>query len=119
MVSLVNQARTEAGLPTLVVDFAMAAVARAHSIDMAANDYFSHTNLDGLSPFDRMRNAGIAYQGAGENIARYRSTAAAHAGLMDSSGHRANILNERFTRIGIGVFVDGTGSMFFTQLFAY
>ena len=119
MVSLVNQARGEAGLPTLVVDFAMAAVARSHSIDMATNDYFAHTNLAGLSPFDRMRNAGIAYQGAGENIARYGSTAAAHAGLMDSPGHRANILNERFARIGIGVFIDGTGSMFFTQLFAY
>ena len=66
-----------------------------------------------------MRIAGISFHGAGENIARYGSTTAAHGGLMDSPGHRTNILNERFTRIGIGVFIVGPGTVFFTQLFAY
>lgn len=119
MVSMVNQARTQAGLPPMIVDVAMAAVARAHSEDMAANGYFSHMNGAGLNPFDRMRLAGISFRGAGENIARNGSTTAAHAGLMESAGHAANILNERFTRIGIGIYIAGPNTMFFTQLFAY
>jgi uncharacterized protein YkwD len=119
MVSMVNQARAEAGLPPLIVDVAMGSVAQAHSEDMAVGGYFSHTNGAGLDPFDRMRAAGILFRGAGENISRNGSTAAAHAGLIDSPGHRANILNERFTRIGIGVYVAGPNTIFFTQLFAY
>lgn len=117
MRALLNGARAEAGLPALISDPRMVAVARAHSADMAARGYFDHTNPDGQSPFDRMRAAGISFGRAGENIALYPSTDGAHAGLMESPGHRANILGDRYGRVGVGVHAAG-GRLYFTQLFA-
>ena len=117
MLALLNGARAEAGLPALVSDPEMVAVARAHSADMTARGYFDHTNPDGQSPFDRMRAAGISFGRAGENIALYPSTDGAHAGLMGSPGHRANILGDRYGRVGVGVHAAG-GRLYFTQLFA-
>lgn len=117
MVGLVNQERVAAGLPALVTDLDMVPVARAHSQDMSARDFFSHTNPDGLDPFDRMRAAGINYSWAGENLARASSVQRAHDLLMDSPGHRANILGEHYTHIAIGMYESDARGIYITQLF--
>lgn len=119
--NLVNAERAAHGLPPLSMTRALRSVARAHSQDMADNDFFSHTNLDGQSPFDRMRAAGIEYRTAGENIGwnNYPNPAEiAVQGWMDSPGHRANILRESFTHTGMGVAVSDDGKYYFTQVFA-
>jgi uncharacterized protein YkwD len=69
------------------------------------------------SPFDMMKNAGVTYRWAGENIAGAASVDRAHNGLMNSEGHRANILNSNFTHIGIGIVPGGPYGMMFTQMF--
>lgn len=117
MLRLVNEERQKVGLTALVWDEALAKVARAHSMDMFARGYFSHENLDGKSPFDRIDKAGIEYQAAGENLAYTASVDLAHAGLMRSPGHRANILEEDFGRVGIGVIDGGIYGKMFTQNF--
>ncbi|MGE6487636.1 CAP domain-containing protein [Paenisporosarcina sp. NPDC076898] len=79
-------------------------VAREHSKDMAVNDYFSHTNLKGLSPFDRLAIAGIDYRTAGENIAMgFTNPYFAHEALMNSIGHRKNLLNPNYSNLGVGI----------------
>jgi uncharacterized protein YkwD len=76
---------------------------QAHSQDMATNNYFEHTSLDGRSPFQRMTDAGYRYSTAAENIgAGYSTPAAVVEGWMNSSGHRANILNCSLRQIGVG-----------------
>lgn len=117
MLELVNQERTSRGLPALRVDPQIRDVARLHSRDMFNRGYFSHTSPDGLDPFDRMRGGGISYLAAGENIAMAPTVPMAHRGLMNSPGHRANILRPAFRRVGIGVHKSG-GQMMFTQNFA-
>ncbi|HKY66945.1 MAG TPA: CAP domain-containing protein, partial [Acidimicrobiales bacterium] len=90
--------------------------AQAHSDDMAANDYFSHDSLDGRSFADRMRAAGYPSPG-GENIAQgQQGPQAVHDAWMNSSGHRANILNCGFTTIGVGLHA---GTWTWTQDFGY
>jgi uncharacterized protein YkwD len=103
VVALANTDRTAlAGCDPLVIDPRLVSVAQAHSEDMAANSYFSHTSLDGRSFGDRLGSAG--YSGGGENIAQgQRSAAAVHDAWMRSDGHRANILNCSFTAVGVGV----------------
>ena len=116
MLTLVNQARTDAGCRALTADPALAAVARAHSADMRDRRYFSHTTPEGLSPFDRARAAGIDYARA-ENIAQGQPDAAAVVqAWMDSPGHRANILDCSLTKLGVGV-AEGSGGPWWTQLF--
>jgi uncharacterized protein YkwD len=117
MLRLINQERLKEGLPALVWDEAAAKVARAHSVDMFKRGYFSHENPDGLSPFDRMEKAGITYSAAGENLAYAATVELAHAGLMRSPGHRANILEKDFGRVGIGVIDGGIYGKMFTQNF--
>jgi uncharacterized protein YkwD len=103
VVALANEARAQAGCGPLRVDARITAAAQAHSDDMAANDYFSHDSLDGRSFADRLRAAGYPSPG-GENIAQgQRSAQSVHQAWMNSSGHRANILNCGFTTIGVGV----------------
>jgi uncharacterized protein YkwD len=115
---LVNQERANnGGLPPLVNNAAMAQVAYDHSWDMQNRSFFSHTNPGGADPFDRMAGAGISYSNAGENIAMgYATPADVMTGWMNSSGHRANILNVNYTEIGIGVR-EGSGGPWWTQLF--
>jgi uncharacterized protein YkwD len=116
VVALVNAARADAGCGPLRVDDRITAAAQAHSDDMAANDYFSHDSLDGRSFADRVRAAGYPSPG-GENIAQgQRSAAAVHQAWMNSSGHRANILNCGFTAIGVGL---NQSSWTWTQDFGY
>jgi len=117
MLTLLNQERTSRDLPPFVLDAKLTEVARAHSADMRDRDYFSHTNPDGLSPFDRMKAAGISFGWAAENIAWGPGVEWAHQGLMDSPGHRANILNPELLRIGIGIVGPTNGQQWFTQAF--
>lgn len=117
MFALVNEERAKVGLPALQWDEELAKVARAHSKDMFRRGYFSHTDPDGLSPFDRMQNVGIQFKAAGENIAYAATVEIAHTGLMNSPGHRANILEKNFGKIGIGVIDAGPYGKMFTQDF--
>ncbi len=103
MVSLVNKARTEAGLQPLQVDATLAQLARMKSQDILDNNYFAHTSPTYGSAFTMMKKAGITYRTAGENLAKARDTAWAHQRLMASDGHRENILNPSFTHIGVGI----------------
>lgn len=117
MLSFVNEERRRIGLGELVWDEDAAKVARAHSMDMFRRGYFSHENLEGLSPFDRMERAGLTYTTAGENLAFAASAELAHAGLMRSPGHRQNLLSKDFGRVGIGVIDGGIYGKMFTQNF--
>lgn len=103
-VDRVNAHRAALGLATLEWDPAIAAVAQAHSEDMVARGFFSHTNPDGESPFDRLAAAGIAYSAAGENIAYgFPTPASVLAAWLGSDGHRANIENASYTHHGVGL----------------
>lgn len=103
-VTLMNDHRERVGCPPLVWNGQVAAVAQAHSRDMVDRGYFSHTDPDGDSPFDRLRAAGVSYRSAAENIAKgYPSAAAVLGGWLDSSGHRANIENCNLTEHGVGL----------------
>ena len=115
--ALVNQERTSRGLGALEWDPRLVPVARAHSEEMFRLKYFSHQSPTLGSPFDRLAAAKIAYRRAGENLAYAHSVAAAHRGLMESPGHRENILHPEYTRIGIGVIAAGPYGRMFTQLF--
>ena len=115
VVRLVNAERVKNGLPTLTQDWELSRVARYKSQDMRDRGYFSHTSPTYGSPFQMMKSFGISYKSAGENIAKgYKTPAAVVSGWMNSSGHRANILNSSFTHIGVG-FV--TGGYYWTQMF--
>lgn len=117
MFDLVNEERTSAGLSRLEWDDRLVPIARAHSEEMFKLKYFSHTSPTAGSPFDRLKAAGITYARAGENLAYAQSVTIAHRGLMESQGHRENILRPEFTRIGIGVISAGAYGRMFTQLF--
>ncbi len=117
VVRLVNVARADAGCAPLHVDARLATAARLHSEDMAKKNYFSHTSLDGRSPWDRMGAQGYSY-GSGENIAAgYSTPEAVMSGWMKSSGHRANILNCSSRAIGVGVAKGGSYGTYWTQDF--
>ncbi|HOP79105.1 MAG TPA: CvpA family protein [Armatimonadota bacterium] len=117
MLELINRERTSRGLRPLEPDPELQEVARMHSRDMFAKGYFSHVNLDGESPFDRMNNAGITYGVAGENLALAPTVDIAHSGLMRSPGHRANILSPEFRSVGIGAIQSSIHGIMFTQNF--
>lgn len=117
MVDLVNAERAKAGLPALQVDPELTRLARMKSADMVLNNYFSHISPTYGSPFDMMREAGVPYVYAGENLAAATTLELAMDGLMQSPGHRANILRKEFTHIGIGVVKGGPYGYVFTQMF--
>jgi uncharacterized protein YkwD len=117
VVALTNAERAAAGCGELAVDERLRTAARGHSQDMATNDYFSHTSLDGSSPTDRARAAGYP-GGVGENIAMgYRTPEDVMRGWMNSDGHRRNILNCRYLVIGVGLAYDARGRPYWTQKF--
>ena len=99
---LVNEERTQRGIAALEWDDRLVPVARSHSEEMLMLKYFSHDSPVAGSPFDRIKGAGIPYSRAGENLAYAQSIAVAHRALMDSPGHRENILRPEFTHMGIG-----------------
>jgi len=117
MVELVNQERAAAGLPALKVNLELVKVARLKAQDMVANNYFSHTSPTYGSPFAMMKQFGITYRTAGENLAGAPDVEMAHKNLMTSPGHRANILNASFTQVGIGVAEGSPYGKIFVQMF--
>jgi uncharacterized protein YkwD/uncharacterized membrane protein required for colicin V production len=118
MLVLVNRARTENGLEPVTVDPTITDVARGYSTTMFQQGFFAHVDQEGRTPFDRMRGGNVRFGAAGENLALAPTVQIAHEGLMNSPGHRANILNPRFRRIGIGVADGGMHGKMFTQNFA-
>lgn len=117
MFDRVNEERTTRGLQPLQIDMELVKLARMKSQDMVDLGYFSHQSPTYGSPFDMMRAAGVSYTRAGENIAGASQTERAHVNLMNSPGHRANILNSSYTHVGIGI-VDGSRyGKIYTQLF--
>jgi len=117
MLDLVNQERQAAGLNQLAADPELTEVARRHSADMFARGYFAHDTPEGLTPFDRMRAANIRFLTAGENLALAPTLSVAHNGLMNSPGHRANILRKEFGRVGIGIMDGGMRGLMVSQEF--
>ncbi len=118
MLRLVNEERTLRGLPELVMDETLREIARQHSVDMFQRGYFGHQDPEGNTPFDRLQAGGASFIIAGENIAIAPTISIAHKGLMDSPGHRENILRPQFGRIGIGAARGGRYGIMFTQKFA-
>ncbi|QIQ02458.1 CAP domain-containing protein [Streptomyces liangshanensis] len=118
VLSLVNQERAKVGCAPVKADSSLAGLAQDFSQDMAARGFFDHTDPDGKTPWDRADQAGVKKLG-GENIARGQADAqAVMDSWMNSEGHRANILNCDYTRLGVGV-VTGTGGPWWTQDFGF
>ena len=131
MLELINAERAAAGAPPLAFDFQLIDAADGHSQWMVATDNFSHSGASGSSPTARIQAAGYSLTGSwttGENIAlvSLRNPAGLedevrllHRNLMDSSGHRANILDKKhgYTEIGIGIAKSTKGELYFTQVF--
>ena len=117
MLQLVNEERTTRGLQPLKSDPELTQLARAHCRDMFARGYFAHITPEGKSPFDRMNDAHVDFTTAGENLALAHSLSIAHNGLMHSPGHRANILNPSFGRVGIGILDGGFYGLMVSQEF--
>ncbi|MBQ7921913.1 MAG: SafA/ExsA family spore coat assembly protein [Clostridia bacterium] len=115
VVDLVNRIRVQNGLKELKHNWELSRVARFKSQDMCDNRYFSHTSPTYGSPFTMIRNFGISFRTAGENIAKgYTSPEAVVNGWMNSTGHRQNILNPSYTQIGVGYVANGR---YWTQMF--
>lgn len=119
VLELINHEREKFGLNKLVMNSELSAVAKLHSKDMYNRQFFSHTNPDGHSPFDRIKNSGISYKYAAENIAVGQSSPEdVVTSWMNSQGHRENILNPKFKKIGIGYFYSDKGYIhYWTQCF--
>lgn len=115
VIRLVNEIRAENGLKALTYDWELGRVARFKSQDMKDNNYFAHNSPVYGTPFQMIKNFGISYRSAGENIAKgYATPQAVVNAWMNSSGHRANILNANYTRIGVGYVAGGN---YWTQMF--
>lgn len=115
VLSLTNAERAKVGCPALALDGRLNAASTAHSQDMAANSYFSHTGLNGSQPWDRSAAAGYPVSGIAENIAQgYGSPEAVVTGWMNSPGHRANIVNCSYRHMGLGHVASGN---YWTQMF--
>jgi uncharacterized YkwD family protein len=118
VVRLVNVEREKQGLKPLELDSKLSSIARKKSQDMKDKNYFSHQSPTYGSPFDMLKQFGVSYQTAGENIAAgQRSAQEVVDGWMNSKGHRENILNSSFTRIGVGYVSGGSYGSYWTQLF--
>jgi uncharacterized protein YkwD len=117
MLELVNQERAKENLQPLAADTSLRRVARLHSEDMFRRGYFSHYTPEGLSPFERIRKAKVPFRLAGENLALAPTLDVAHNGLMNSPGHRANIMRDKFGRVGIGVLQGSDRRLMITQNF--
>lgn len=117
MLEMVNKERTSRGLKPLAADPEMTIVARAHSQDMFARGYFSHYTPEGKDPFQRMREKNVQFYNAGENLALAQTLEIAHTNLMNSPGHKANILRPEFGRLGIGILDGGFYGLMISQEF--
>jgi uncharacterized protein YkwD len=117
MFKLINLERASGGVKQVVFDLELRDIGRKHCRDMFERGYFSHYTLEGLSPFDRLIEAGIIYAAAGENLALSPNPDIAMQGLMNSPEHKANILSPIFGRVGIGVIDGGIYGEMFCQEF--
>lgn len=115
VIRLVNNIRQQNGLQPLTANWELSRVARYKSQDMVDKRYFSHTSPTYGTPFQMIKNFGISFKTAGENIAYgYATPQAVVDGWMNSSGHRANILNASYKQIGVGYVAQGN---YWTQMF--
>ncbi|HEY3413422.1 MAG TPA: CvpA family protein [Armatimonadota bacterium] len=117
MLGLLNAEREKRHLKPLTADERLRKIARRHSADMLAKGYFAHNSPDGTTPFTRMQDAGITYRVAGENLALALTVETAHDRLMRSKGHRDNILDPEFGKVGIGAMRTDVRGTMFTQDF--
>ena len=114
---LINKQRTNNGLPALQNDSEVQRIARIKAQDMVDNNYFSHNSSTYGSPFDMMKSFKVSYKTAGENIAANSSNSSAVTAWMNSSGHKANILNSSFNYTGIGVVSSPRYGKMYVQMF--
>ena len=115
VIRLVNEIRAQNGLKPLTTNWELSRLARYKSEDMSNDRYFSHTSPTYGTPFQMIKAFGLSYRSAGENIAYgYGTPAAVVNGWMNSSGHRANLLNASYTQIGVGYCASGN---YWTQMF--
>ena len=118
VLDLVNAERTKRGISALTLDSNLSSVATKKSQDMVNKNYFDHTSPTYGSPFDMMKQFGISYRTAGENIAKGQKTPQeVVTAWMNSEGHRKNILNPNFTNLGVGIAKDSKGTTYWTQMF--
>ncbi len=118
IVELVNQERAKAGLNALTLNMNVTKAAQVRAVE--CQTLFSHTRPNGTSFATALKEAGVSYRGAGENIAWGQKTPEqVMQGWMNSAGHRANILNARYTSIGVGHHRNASGVNYWTQLFTY
>jgi uncharacterized protein YkwD len=117
MFNLVNGERTSRGVTALKWRPELVPVARAYAIDMWERNYFGHYSPEGKSVADRLNAHGISYTVVGENLALAPTLQTAHTGLMNSEGHRRNILDPDFKRMGIGIIDNGIYGKMFVQIF--
>jgi uncharacterized YkwD family protein len=117
VVDLTNKARADQGLkPLLAINKNLSKSARAKSIDMLNNNYFDHTSRTYGDPFAMMKQFGVTFKSAGENIAKDQQTPQEVVNAwLNSSGHRANIMNPNFNRIGVGYASSGTTKLWTQQ----
>ena len=124
LINLINQARGNQGLGTLSAQTQLSAAARSHSIDMACNDFVSHTGSDGSTPFGRIAAQGYSYSAAAENVyagsGSLNTPQQAFQSWLNSSGHKANMLNDTYTHVGVGYmfYEDSSYGGYFTAVFA-
>lgn len=114
---LINKQRTNNGLPALQNDSEVQRIARIKAQDMVDNNYFSHNSPTYGSPFDMLKSFKVSYKTAGENIAANSSNSSAVTAWMNSSGHKANILNSSFNYTGIGVVSSPRYGKMYVQMF--
>ena len=115
--NLINEQRTKNGLSALKINSEVQNVARIKAQDMVKNNYFSHTSPTYGSPFDMLNSFKVSYKTAGENIAGNSSNSAAVTAWMNSSGHKANILNSSFNYTGVGVVNGSKYGKIYVQMF--
>lgn len=113
-----NRTRIAHGLAALSASPQLAQAAQSHARDMVQNGYFAHESRDGKTPFDRMRQLGVSFRFAGENIAMAPSETVAAQSLFESAPHRENMLDPQYRRVGIAAVQRPDGELFFVEDFS-
>ena len=116
--NLLNSDRARYNLAPLTIDPELSRIARIKSEDMRDNQYFAHTSPTYGDVRAMLKHFGYAYAGAGENIAHHATIEKAQAAFLSSPGHRSNIMNRAYTKVGLGVATDAKGYVYLTQIFA-
>lgn len=117
MLNLINSERSKAGLKPLSANNEVTKLARLKSKDIADKNYFSHVSPTYGSPFEMLKSYNVSYLYAGENLAKNQNVQAAHQSLMNSPGHKKNIMSNNFTEVGIGVVTSQGNTKVYTQIF--